>query len=344
MCRRLAVRSGTCILSREPPGLEALLRQVNQAKTLIRVPARGTLSTGMKLGRAFLGTVLSPIYWFLAHRHRAPGLKFQRDCALLAFRLLFSGKAPLSYREIYQMLFWPMDSTRYFEFAFMWDAVSRLSFSRYLDVSSPRLFPIILTLKREYLLSDLMNPDLADLASTAELVKALHLESHCNLHGCLVSHAPFDKGSFDVVTSISVVEHIPQDTQAIDHMWKLLKPGGRLLLTLPCAAQSSEQYIDRNEYGLLAADDDGFFFFQRLYDDKLLEERIFSVTGRPRRKVVYGERYPGTHRRCLERKWTDPLYPHWREPYMMGEDFCYFNDLQDLPGEGVIGLEFEKNE
>lgn len=298
----------------------------------------------MKLSRALLGAVLSPVYWLLAHRYQVPGLKFQRDCAWLAFRLLFAGKAPLSCAEIYRILFWPIDSTRYFEFEFMWDALSRVPFSRYLDVSSPRLFPIILMLKRENLRSELMNPDPTDLNSTAELIKALRLESHCNLHSCLVADAPFDQASFDVVTSISVVEHIPHDTQAIEEMWKLLKPKGQLLLTLPCAAQSIEQYIDRNEYGLLTPDDDGFFFFQRLYDQNLLEERIFSVTGRPRRQTVYGERSAGTHRRCLERKWGDPFYPNWREPYMMGKDFSYFKDIRDLPGEGVVALEFEKNE
>jgi SAM-dependent methyltransferase len=241
------------------------------------------------------------------------------------------------------MLFWPMDSTRYFEFAFMWDALTKLSFTRYLDVSSPRLFPIILTLKKDNLVSELMNPDLADLSLTVRLIKSLRLENRCNLHGCLIGDAPFEHGSFDVITSISVVEHIPKDIEAIDGMWNLLKPGGRLLLTLPCAAEASEQYIDRNEYGLLTPDNDGFFFFQRLYDQRLLEERIFSVTGRPCRQVVYGEKSAGTHRRCLERKWGDPAYPNWREPYMMGKDFCYFTDLRDLPGEGVIALEFVKN-
>ena len=125
-------------------------------------------------------------------------------------------------------------------------------------------------------------------------------------------------------------------------MWNLLKAKGRLLLTLPCAAQSSEQYIDRNEYGLLTSDEEGYFFFQRLYDQKLLEERIFSITGGPRRQVIYGEKFPGTLRKNLDRKMGDPSYPHWREPYMMGQDFCYFKDLSELPGEGVIGLEFEK--
>jgi len=311
-------------------------------KTYIRVPLVKPKARWRKVMRATVGSVLSPAYWLLAYRYHVPGLRFRLDCARLGLRLLGNRKGSISYAQIYRLLFWPMDSTRYFEFDFMCDALSKWSFSRYLDVSSPRLFPIILMLKKHELRAELMNPDLGDLNSTATLVKALGLESRCNLHGRLISAVPFDSGSFDVVTSISVVEHIPQDTQAIRELWNLLKPGGRLLLTLPCAAHSSEQYIDRNEYGLLTSDENGYFFFQRLYDQGLLEERIFSITGRPRRHVIYGEKSPGTLRKNLDRKMGDPSYPYWREPYMMGRDFSYFKKLGELPGEGVIGLEFEK--
>ncbi len=176
------------------------------------------------------------------------------------------------------------------------------------------------------------------------MVQALSLENRCSLRGCLISAASIEPESFDVVTSISVVEHIPQDAQAIQKMWDLLKPGGRLLLTLPCAAEASEQYIDRNEYGLLTPDEEGYFFFQRLYDQRLLEERVFSIIGQPRHRVIYGEMSPGALRKNLDRKLEDPYYPYWREPYMMGQQFCYFRDLSELPGEGVIALEFEKSE
>jgi SAM-dependent methyltransferase len=313
-------------------------------KAYIHAPPIRRLSQTQRFTRALAGIVLSPTYWLLAHRYRTPGLRFRTDCALLGLRLLYSQKAPVSYADILRLLLWPMDSTRYFEFAFVWDALSKLSISRYLDVSSPRLFPIILILKKHELFAELVNPDASDLTSTANLIKALRLENRCNLRGCLISAAPFEPGSFDVVTSISVVEHIPQDAQAVQKMWDLLKPGGRLLLTLPCAAQTSEQYINRNEYGLLAPDEEGYFFLQRLYDQRLLEERIFSITGQPRRHLIYGERSPGTLRRSLDRKMGDPYYPHWREPYMMGQDFCYFGELAELPGEGVIALEFERGE
>jgi hypothetical protein len=29
---------------------------------------------------------------------------------------------------------------------------------------------------------------------------------------------------------------------------------------------------------------------------------------------------------------------------MMGQDFCYFKEIGELPGEGVIALEFEKGD
>src|SRR3984893_11046699 len=323
---------------------ESSVLSTTQAKTYIRVPDRPNLGPISRLRRALLGGFLSPIYWLLAYPYRVPGLNFRLECARLALRLLFRRKSPLSFRDSYNLLLWPMDSTRYFEFAFAWDTLSDHSAFRYLDVSSPRLFPIILTLKKSGVVAEFMNPDLNDLACTSNLVKAVELENRCNLHGLLIGVAPFASESFDVVTSISVVEHIPEDTQAIRTMWNFVKPGGRLLLTVPCAANASEQYINRNEYGLLASNERGYFFFQRLYDQLSLAERIFSITGLPSRRAIYGEKLPRTLRRNLDRKMADPSYPYWREPYMMGQDFRYFNELSELPGEGVIAMEFEKSE
>lgn len=313
-------------------------------RTYLRIPSRRTASRMQILGRALTGIVLTPAYWLLSHRYRTPGLGFRVDCALLGLRLLWRRKAFVSYADIRRLLFLPMDSTRYFEFAFVWDTLSKLSPASYLDVSSPKALPIVIMLKKPILCGELVNPDVSDLDSTASLIKALGLEDRCNLQTCLIDAAPFENGSFDVITSVSVVEHILKDTKAIQKMWDFLKPGGRLLLTLPCAAEGAERYNNRNEYGLGTPDEEGNFFFYRLYDERSLEERIFSVTGPPRRWVIYGERSPGILLRNLDRKMADPLYPYWQEPYIMGRDFCYFKCFGDLPGDGVIGLEFEKCE
>lgn len=235
-----------------------------------------------------------------------------------------------------------MDSVRYFEFDFMWRALSSRSFQSYLDVSSPRLFPVLLATKKPDVVAALINPDVNDLNGTLQLVRSMGIESRCKLHDCLIGSAPFDVASFDIITSISVVEHIPEDTQAVQKMWELLRPRGRLLLTVPCAAHSLEEYQDRSMYGLLDRNEDGFFFFQRYYDQQLLQERIFRITGLPCRYAVYGEMRPGLYRKNMESKVSDPNYPAWREPYMMGKEYCYFDSVDDLPGIGVIGMEFLK--
>lgn len=44
---------------------------------------------------------------------------------------------------------------------------------------------------------------------------------------------PFPRASFDVVVCSEVLEHLPDDQAAIDEIARILKPGGRLILTTP---------------------------------------------------------------------------------------------------------------
>jgi SAM-dependent methyltransferase len=46
-----------------------------------------------------------------------------------------------------------------------------------------------------------------------------------------LTRIPFPAASFDLMTSVSVVEHIPAIERALAEMFRVLKPGGRLLLT-----------------------------------------------------------------------------------------------------------------
>jgi SAM-dependent methyltransferase len=44
---------------------------------------------------------------------------------------------------------------------------------------------------------------------------------------------PFDDGSFDFVIASEILEHVPADERAIDELVRVLKPGGRLVVTVP---------------------------------------------------------------------------------------------------------------
>ena len=44
---------------------------------------------------------------------------------------------------------------------------------------------------------------------------------------------PFDDASFDMVTMFDVIEHVPDDVVAMREAWRVLRPGGTLLLSTP---------------------------------------------------------------------------------------------------------------
>ena len=236
-----------------------------------------------------------------------------------------------------------MDSVRYFEFDFVWRRIASLPAKRYLDVSSPRLLPLLLIHKRRDLSSILLNPDSADLPVTRAFAHAFGVEDRCQFSDERIESAGLSESSVDVITCISVLEHIPADRSAVRKIWSLLRPGGRLCLTVPCAAKGAVEYVDRNAYGLLAKDEHGFVFWQRYYDSGLLRERIYEEIGAPASVQIYGERVPGSYAWNVQQKmgcgWQ---YPGWREPYFMGRNFRYYESVESLPGMGVIGLEFRK--
>jgi len=310
-------------------------------KQYIEVPLPMSCSFFFKLWTRLKGILLSPIYLVMAHIAGAPGVVFHLRCVATGARLLLTGRVSL--KTCYNYLFFPMDSTRYFEFHEVWKSVNNFVFKRYLDVSSPRLIPLFLLKAAPGSTAVLINPDTGDLRETEKLTNALGLKSRCEFFNGIFDNAGFTPASFDLITCISVLEHIPQDKAVIETMWPLLRPGGRLILTMPCMAKPLEQYISRNDYGVLSPGSDGYTFWQRYYDDVRLREVIFSSTGLPAKVAVYGERSHGLfYRNASMKRLLGALYPFWRESYMMAKEYRYFQTIAELPGEGVIMLEFIK--
>lgn len=319
-------------------GVEALAIK----KSYIRIPPFRQLSPGLSIVRALVGGVLAPIFLVLAYCYGLPGLRFRLDFARMGMRFLFRPDTEISATDIYRLLFWPMHFTRYFEFDFMWRALADTPVQHYLDVSSPRWFPIFLLSKRCEARGVFVNPDAKDLKDTGRFIRACGLDARCQLRDSLIQDVQFVPQSFDLITAISVVEHIPQDKEAVIKMWKLLRRGGRLLLSVPCSAVAEEQYVDLDQFGLQPPDQNEFFFHQHIYDDELLADRLYSVMGPPTRWALYGERNAGSLLKGLLQYWSGGGYPLWKEPYTMAREFRRYDKVSDLPGEGVICMEFVK--
>lgn len=297
---------------------------------------RGVRSLAMRLA----GNILCPAHWLAAFFSGGPGLLFHLRCAGLGVLSLVTRRLK---RGHYNLIFFPMDSTRYFEFDVAWERLRGLPFTHYLDVSSPRLLPLMLMRSNRQAIAELINPDASDIRDTEKYFRAFGVGERCRFSELTVEQASFEPSSFDLITCISVLEHIPADGDAVERMWSLLRPGGRLVLTLPCMSQPMEQYISDNQYGVLQPENDGYTFWQRYYDEERLQEKIFHTTGPPEHMLIFGEKTNGLFfRNATMKRVLGGRYPFWREPYMMATEYRYFPSLEELPGEGVAYLEFLK--
>lgn len=76
-----------------------------------------------------------------------------------------------------------------------------------------------------------------------------------------VEALPFPSGSFDLVTSLDVLEHIDDDLKALEEMWRITKEGGWVLITTPA-------------YGFLWSEHDEALHHRRRYTAKELRNKL----------------------------------------------------------------------
>lgn len=91
--------------------------------------------------------------------------------------------------------------------------------------------------------------------------------------------ADLPESSFDIITAISVLEHIDGngDTKAMEKIFRLLKPGGLFLMSSPYNHDKPDDYyVKSSVYG--DKSQNGQTFFQRHYGAETLVRRIINVT------------------------------------------------------------------
>lgn len=57
---------------------------------------------------------------------------------------------------------------------------------------------------------------------------------------------PFDDGSFDLALALDVIEHVPDDLRALEELFRVLRPGGSLLVTVPALAMLWSAHDEAN--------------------------------------------------------------------------------------------------
>jgi SAM-dependent methyltransferase len=84
-----------------------------------------------------------------------------------------------------------------------------------------------------------LDQNAGDLSGVAAMFLAMDQAGESNRRGTAVAvrgdahRLPFPDGAFDVVIASEILEHIPDDSAAIAEAVRVLRPGGRLAVTVP---------------------------------------------------------------------------------------------------------------
>lgn len=266
---------------------------------------------------------------FLAHWYLLPGLTFQRQ------RIRFGAASILNWgtssrAALASFVIDPPEPSSYLDFDFARKALASLeTLGRYLDVSSPTLFPTVVLSRHRAMEATLLSlkPDTLN-----AIVTAAQISLPGGVSTDSILSASLESEAYDVVTSLTWLSTVKDDTSVIQTIWRALKPGGLLLLSVSCASVAREE--SREE--ITITDHEGSNF-RRLCDSYSLRTRIFSLIGQPKRFTIYGE-VTGSYKAHLL---TDPNA--WRAPLLLGKDWRCYSRIEELPGEGVIAMKFVKD-
>jgi SAM-dependent methyltransferase len=153
--------------------------------------------------------------------------------------------------------------------------------TKILDVGSPKCFGLYLAsqLDAEIHLTDMYVPDLEE-AKLLWTGLRYHGKGNAVFSVEDARALRYPAEQFDVVYSMSVVEHVEGergDSESIQEMMRVLKPGGLLLVTIPCG----QKYVEQNRIESRKAGQGTWHgdrrFFQRIYTQATAEERILGA-------------------------------------------------------------------
>jgi SAM-dependent methyltransferase len=163
----------------------------------------------------------------------------------------------------------PLDPWRFWELGRIADEPHA---GRNLDVSSPKLLPSLLRAegRGQWVAVDLFAREVDDWRRVDPDLD-LRVEDARSLS--------FAEGTFDGCVCVSVIEHIADegDAEAMSEIWRVLRPGGALHLTVPVASPHTDVYIDERVYGEASAARGGRVFFARYYGEEELERRLLGL-------------------------------------------------------------------
>ena len=196
----------------------------------------------------------------------------------------------------------------------------------------------------------IINPDLRDVQQTQCIIETRHVTNGAT-QPVGIESLPVRKGGYDVIWSISVIEHIQNghhdDTWAVQQMFSALRSGGHLILTVPVDRTFRIEYRQNDCYGTqqpqVLPDGTTQTFFQRWYDADAIEQRLIRPLGiQPTRIGWYGEKQPGHFHHYIQDWIRDGNHVAVKDPELFALHYKVFDSWETMPGCGVGALLFVK--
>jgi SAM-dependent methyltransferase len=213
-------------------------------------------------------------------------------------------------REAVIRVLLPLEPSRYLELPWARRVLAARPGERVLDLASPKLLAVALAREGVEVVS------VDAFGSEVDTWRRLAALPRLTFEVADGRALPFPDESFDHAYSVSVLEHIEGDgaATALRELARVVRPGGRVAVTLPHAAQAREEFRDRSLY----AEGEGRAFFQLWYDDARIGGLVAAV---PELDVVSRD--------------VVRMQPNWNDAYVRA--FPWLLPLG--PAFGVLGRE-----
>lgn len=183
----------------------------------------------------------------------------------------------------------PLDPWRYYELG---RAADEPFFGRCLDVSSPKLLPSLLQAEGSgaWVCIDLFEE---------EISAWRRVDPGLNLIVADATELPFPDDSFDCCACVSVVEHVGRgkDAHVLSEIWRVLAPGGLLVLTTDVASVASNVFVDTRIYGDASPESADGVFFKHNYAPSELDALVGALPWQRETCEYAIQRRPGIEQR-----------------------------------------------
>jgi SAM-dependent methyltransferase len=246
-----------------------------------------------------------------------------------SLRLGLRSLRPRHARAALPRLLNPLSYPRGMEYALTLRGLDLPETARVLDIASPKLLFLWLAAKTrlELTATDIRGsfiPSARDLLERLGL--ADQIGGRLRLETQDARSLTYADGRVDAVYSVSVLEHIPDDgdTLALREIARVLRPGGRVSLTVPFSAVCEEEWVGRDVFERRRRRGEKIFF-QRRYDNQSLQQRLIMPSG-----LLEKERaYFGEPALPFDRWWSRlPMLA--RLPFAWAQPFCERLLLREL--------------